>query len=99
GTQIYIDNGTPGYTEYIWTGVRTGLQDTVVLAKDTIGFRRVVPVGVNSLVVGNVELRLRSPFRPELLQFTMFTDAGEVWNRGQSQIKEVKLKVTPGIQL
>ena len=99
GSLIYIANGTPGYTEYISTDVRTGLQDTVVLAKDTIGFRRVVPVGGNSLVVGNVELRLRSPFLPELLQFTMFTDAGEVWNRGRSQIKEVKLKVTPGIQL
>ncbi|HEX9219987.1 MAG TPA: BamA/TamA family outer membrane protein, partial [Gemmatimonadaceae bacterium] len=99
GSLIYIARGTPGYQEYISTDVRTGLQDTVILAKDTIGFRRVVPVGGNSLAVGNVELRLRSPFLPELLQLTVFTDAGEVWNRGRSQIKEVKLKVTPGIQL
>jgi len=99
GSLIYIAGGTPGYQEYISTDVRTGLPDTVILAKDTIGFRRVVPVGGNSLVVGNVELRLRTPFLPELLQLTVFTDAGEVWNRGRSQIKEVKLKVTPGIQL
>jgi outer membrane protein insertion porin family/translocation and assembly module TamA len=58
-----------------------------------------VPVGGNSLLVGNLELRLRSPVLPQLLQFTLFTDAGEVWNRGTSQVKSVKLKVTPGIQV
>src|SRR5204863_30232 len=99
GSLIYIANGSPGYQEYLSTDVRTGVEDTVLLAKDTIGFRRVVPVGGNSLLVANVELRLRSPFLPELQQFTMFTDVGEVWNRGRSQIKEVKLTVTPGIQL
>jgi len=35
----------------------------------------------------------------QLLQFTLFTDAGEVWNRGPAQVKSVKLKVTPGIQV
>ena len=50
-------------------------------------------------MVGNVELRLRSPFLPDLLQWTMFVDAGEVWNRGTPEVSEVKLKVTPGIQL
>jgi outer membrane protein insertion porin family/translocation and assembly module TamA len=33
------------------------------------------------------------------LQLTLFTDAGEVWNRNTSQIREAKLKVTPGIQV
>ena len=61
--------------------------------------RRVVPVGGNSLLVANLELRLRSPMLPELLQFTIFTDAGEVWNRGTPEVSSVKLKVTPGIQL
>ena len=77
----------------------SGLRDTVV--RDTSGIqRRVVPVGGNSLVVGNVELRLRSPILPELLQLTLFTDAGEVWNRGStSALGGVKLKVTPGIQM
>ena len=77
----------------------SGLPDTVV--RDTSGIqRRVVPVGGNSLVVGNIELRLRSPLLPELLQLTLFTDAGEVWNRGStSALGGVKLKVTPGIQL
>jgi outer membrane protein insertion porin family/translocation and assembly module TamA len=77
----------------------SGLPDTVV--RDTSGIqRRVVPVGGNSLVVANVELRLRSPILPELLQLTLFTDAGEVWNRGSvSALGGVNLKVTPGIQM
>jgi outer membrane protein insertion porin family/translocation and assembly module TamA len=77
----------------------SGLPDTVV--RDTSGIqRRVVPVGGNSLVVANVELRLRSPILPDLLQLTLFTDAGQVWNRGStSALGGVKLKVTPGIQI
>lgn len=63
-------------------------------------FRRAVPVGGNSLLVSNLELRLRSPFLPEVLQWTMFTDAGDVWNRGQSgNFQNFRLKVTPGIQM
>ena len=78
-----------------------GNPDIVVLAatSDSGTFKRVVPVGGNSLVVGNLEMRLRSPFAPELLQWTLFTDAGEVWNRGARQVSEVKLKITPGIQV
>jgi outer membrane protein assembly factor BamA len=98
GSLIYIASD---YKQFISTDPNTGLQDTVVLAPrtDTVGFKRIVPVGGNSLLVGNVELRLRSPFLPELLQFTLFTDAGEVWNRGTPQQSTVKLKVTPGIQV
>jgi outer membrane protein insertion porin family/translocation and assembly module TamA len=50
--------------------------------------------------VANIELRLRSPVLPELLQLTLFTDAGEVWNRGSvAALQGVKLKVTPGVQI
>jgi outer membrane protein insertion porin family/translocation and assembly module TamA len=78
-----------------------GTIDTVLrqAPSDTLGPRRIVPVGGNSLAVGNLELRLRSPFLSDILQWTLFTDAGEVWNRGTRQLKDVKLKVTPGIQL
>jgi hypothetical protein len=63
-------------------------------------FRRAVPVGGNSLVVGNLELRTPSPFLPELLQLTFFTDAGEVWNRGrQKSFQNFSIKVTPGMQV
>jgi outer membrane protein assembly factor BamA len=57
---------------------------------DTVFFRargntqgeRTVPTGGNSMIVANIEARIRSPFLPELLQWTAFTDVGEVWNRG-----------------
>lgn len=91
GSAIYIARG---YQEFPPTA-----PDTALALRDTVGdYRRVVPVGGNSLVVANLELRLRSPFLPSLLQWTVFTDAGEVWNRG-NQVGRVKLKVTPGIQL
>jgi outer membrane protein insertion porin family len=100
GSLIYIAR-EGSLKQFSSTDPKTLLPDTVVLAPatDTIGFKRIVPVGGNSLLVGNVELRLRSPFLPELLQFTLFTDAGEVWNRGTPQVSGMKLKVTPGIQV
>lgn len=74
--------------------------DTLFRADTVRTFKRSVPVGGNSLVVGNAEVRLRSPFLPDVLQWTLFTDAGDVWNRGQTYIFEnLKLKITPGIQL
>jgi outer membrane protein assembly factor BamA len=94
GSAIYIAQGFQ-----MLLPAESGRADTLV--RDTTGrFGRVVPVGGNSLVVANVELRLRSPVLPELLQLTLFTDAGEVWNRGSpAALSGVKLKVTPGIQV
>jgi len=94
GSAIYIARGYA-----IVPPAATGLPDTVV--RDTLGtYRRIVPVGGNSLLVANLEMRLRSPVLPQLLQLTLFTDAGEVWNRGKTGAFEgVKLKVTPGIQI
>jgi outer membrane protein assembly complex protein YaeT len=97
GSLLYIANT---YEAFFISTDTAGGRDTVVRQKtDDSSYKRIVPVGGNSLLVGNLELRLRSPFLPDLLQWTLFTDAGEVWNRGRSQIKAVKLKVTPGIQL
>jgi outer membrane protein insertion porin family/translocation and assembly module TamA len=96
GSLIYIANA---FDSLLSTHPVTGAPDTVVLARDN-GFRRIVPVGGNSLLVGNLELRLRTPLLPQLLQFTIFTDAGEVWNRGsRTQVGGLKLKVTPGVQV
>ena len=59
--------------------------DTTYLdVPDTARVRRVVPIGGNSLIVANFEARLRSPFYPELIQFTLFADAGDVWQRGRT---------------
>jgi outer membrane protein assembly factor BamA len=96
GSLIYISS--PKYVPFIFTDA-TGTDTVLRQPVDTTTYRRVVPVGGNSLLVGNLELRLRSPLLPELLQFTIFTDAGEVWNRGTPQVGGLKLKVTPGIQL
>lgn len=62
--------------------------------------RRIVPVGGNTMVVANAELRFRSPVLPDVLQFAVFTDAGDVWNRGGlSTFGGFHIKVTPGVQL
>ncbi len=59
---------------------------------------RIVPVGGNAVAVGNVELRVRSPFLPTLLQWTFFTDFGQVWSRnGDASLRTNTLKATPGI--
>ena len=66
--------------------------DTIAGLGDTVYFgvpngsiaRRVVPVGGNSLIVMNFEVRIRSFFYPELIQYTAFVDGGDVWQRGRS---------------
>ncbi|HYW49309.1 MAG TPA: BamA/TamA family outer membrane protein, partial [Gemmatimonadaceae bacterium] len=60
---------------------------------------RIVPVGGNTVAVGNVELRIRSPFLPTLLQWTLFTDFGQVWSRGanDASLRDRTLRITPGI--
>ena len=59
---------------------------------------RRVPIGGNSLVVGNIDYRFRTPALPDLLQFSVFADAGEVWNRGQEtqRFGFERLRWTPG---
>jgi outer membrane protein insertion porin family/translocation and assembly module TamA len=57
---------------------------------------RAIPVGGNTLVVGNLELQLRSPVVPELLALALFTDAGNVWDRGVETADYRGLRVTPG---
>lgn len=79
------------------------------LAPDTVYFtfpngirraRRVVPVGGNTLFVANVDYRLPSPFLPNLLQFTLFTDVGTVWNfNTQTTFGGFRPRWTPGVAL
>jgi len=55
---------------------------------------RAVPLGGNSLFVANVEYRIRDPFFfPDLLQYMLFMDGGDVWTRGRVH----SVKWTPGI--
>ncbi len=76
-------------------------------ATDTVYFRaradstsiRTVPTGGNALVVANLEARIRSPFYPELIQWTAFADLGQVWNRGTpgSTLAFKSFVLTPGL--
>lgn len=97
GSAIYIAT----QFDTLYPGV-TGRADTLFrIAQDERGFRRAVPVGGNSLLVGNVELRIPAPVFSNVLQLTLFTDFGDVWNRGSEDdvFQNFRLKATPGIQL
>jgi outer membrane protein insertion porin family/translocation and assembly module TamA len=59
------------------------------------GLDRTVPLGGNSLFVANMEYRIRDPFLfPDLLQYALFLDGGDVWTRGPISHW---IKWTPGI--
>lgn len=96
GSSIYIARE---YELRILPG--SGGTDSVFSIPDSVrDFRRAVPTGGNALIVSNLELRMPSPFLPDLLQWTVFADAGDVWNRGRSRsLQRFSLKLTPGIQL
>ncbi len=77
-----------------------GAGDTSYFRIDQSGGRlRVVPSGGDNVVIANAELRLRSVFLPELIQYALFVDAGEVWNRGGNTASQtqVRIKITPGV--
>jgi outer membrane protein insertion porin family/translocation and assembly module TamA len=61
------------------------------------GFRRASPTGGNTLLVGNTELRMRSPILPRLLDWVGFMDVGYVYNRGSESFNFADLKWTPGM--
>jgi hypothetical protein len=58
---------------------------------------RAVPLGGSALFVANFEYRIRDPFfLPDLLQYTLFVDGGDV---GIGKIRMNKLRWTPGFGL
>lgn len=70
-------------------------------AKTNAVAERTVPTGGNSLVVGNLELQMPSPFLRQLLQWAVFTDAGRLWNRENATSRAVseegqRIRITPG---
>ncbi|MBA3853554.1 MAG: hypothetical protein C0503_04010 [Gemmatimonas sp.] len=99
GPQVYIP------TSYDTVGT-DGLPRTSVAPGDTVFLRansaetnqRAVPTGGNSSIIGNFELRIVSPFLPSLIKWTLFTDVGELWNRGVGVrgLGFKQLKWTPG---
>jgi len=64
-------------------------------APDDVNPERAVPLGGNALVVANLEYRLRDPFfLPDILQYTLFLDGGNVWNQ---EAAFGRMKWTPGL--
>ncbi|MGE0554978.1 MAG: outer membrane protein assembly factor [Gemmatimonadales bacterium] len=57
---------------------------------------RVAPTGGNTLVVGNLELRLPSPVLPDRVRWAAFLDAGGVWDRGSRFGANAQIRFTPG---
>jgi hypothetical protein len=85
-SQIQIRKASP---DSVYFTIKTGAKQ-----------RRVVPVGGNRLFVASVDYRVRSPILPQLLQFTLFTDAGTVWNWDtRLPLGGSKPRFTPGIAL
>jgi outer membrane protein assembly complex protein YaeT len=90
GPAVYIVGDTVSVTA-------NGL--TYIRAKPGAVAERIVPTGGNSLLVGNLELQMPSPFLSRLLQWAVFTDAGRLWNRALTQSLAEDgpaIKVTPG---
>jgi outer membrane protein insertion porin family/translocation and assembly module TamA len=98
GPAVYVITPTvsaKAYDTVTVLGVTT-FQASGALRQNTV---RIVPTGGNTIAVGNVELRLKSPVLPQFVQFTLFTDAGAVWNRGRDAetLDLSAIKVTPGV--
>jgi outer membrane protein insertion porin family/translocation and assembly module TamA len=77
--------------------VRTTTGEEYLHADAAEGFVRASPTGGNTFLVGNAELRLRSPFLPRLLDWVAFMDVGNVYNRGLESFSFGELKWTPGL--
>jgi outer membrane protein assembly factor BamA len=58
-----------------------------------------VAIGGDNVLVANAEVRLPSPFLSDRIQYVVFADAGEVWNKGRESTRAnfQGLKVTPGV--
>jgi outer membrane protein insertion porin family len=96
GSLVYIARNDNVDIDSVDTGTETIYQFHVDTDPDSIASPdRAVPLGGNSLVVANIEYRLRDPFfLPNLLQYTIFIDGGDVWTRGD---KPAQMKWTPGL--
>ncbi len=75
------------------------INGTSYVATSASRVRQISPVGGNALLVSSAELRLRSPFLPDLLQWATFVDAGQVWNRSDKPVNLSEIRVTPGVGL
>src|SRR5438477_581821 len=82
---------------------RNELGPRVYVTDDTTGgvYQHVTasPIGGNSIVVMNAEVRLPTPLFPDRMRLALFVDAGQVWERGGDPGTVAGVRVTPGIGL
>ncbi|HJR64498.1 MAG TPA: BamA/TamA family outer membrane protein [Gemmatimonadaceae bacterium] len=60
---------------------------------------RVSPTGGDALFVANLELRSRGPILSDVVEWAIFMDLGQVWNRGRGEPGQNNLRWTPGVGL
>jgi outer membrane protein insertion porin family/translocation and assembly module TamA len=91
GPLLYVVSDTPS--------VVPGPNGELYYRASSKAIDRYVPSGGNSVIVANAEYRMRSPFLAGLLQWTVFTDAGALWNRDVKvlSLKASLFRVTPGV--
>ncbi|HTR79666.1 MAG TPA: BamA/TamA family outer membrane protein [Gemmatimonadaceae bacterium] len=93
GALIYVADSPP---QLEVTTVNGKPDTTTTLARTPL----VIPVGGNSLIVGNIEYRIPGFFSlfPHLFRTVFFTDVGDVWTRENDTLHVgQELRWTPGI--
>ena len=82
-------------------GPRVYVTDTVIVdpgtGDTTFGNLDPAPIGGNSLLVLNAELRLPSPVWSQRVRWAVFVDVGRVWQRGAELFTLDSLRITPGV--
>jgi outer membrane protein assembly complex protein YaeT len=84
-------------------GPRVYVTDAVMvdsLSNDTtFGVLHPAPIGGNSLLLLNAELRLPSPLWSQRMRLALFVDVGRVWQRRAEVFAVDSLRITPGVGL
>jgi outer membrane protein insertion porin family len=81
-------------------GPRVYVQSLTVSGTDTTyAGVRAEPTGGNAIFVLNAELRFATPLFPDRMRLALFTDVGQVWERGNALSAVRGVRVTPGLGL
>ena len=80
-------------------GPRVYVTDSIEVQGTDTTYRnlRASPTGGNSMFVANVELRFPTPLFPERMRAALFTDVGQVWERGDQVALIGGVRITPGM--
>lgn len=60
---------------------------------------RTAPTGGTVVFTLNAELRFATPLFPSRMRFAIFTDVGQVWQRGGQSLDVTGVRITPGVGL